>query len=83
MAFLSQRTGDQLDEMNRHDRDVPTTKNCDPSFAFVLEKSQFLGKCVNPVKGRKIKGTAQRHPAIVKLKLAAMSLARKQQSHRI
>ena len=73
MPFLGQGTRDQFDKVDRDDRNVATAENCDASLAFVLEKSQFLGKCVNPVEGRKIKGTAQRHPAIYKTKLAVIS----------
>ena len=59
--------------MNGHDRDMATAEDCNPSLAFVLEKGQFLGKGIDLVEGRKIKGAAQRHPASSSLKLAAIS----------
>ena len=59
MTFLSQRTGDQFDQMNRHDRNMATAKNGNPPFSLVLEQGQFLSEGVDPVQCRKIKGLAQ------------------------
>ena len=54
MPLLGQRTGDQLNKMNRDDWDMTTAKNRNASFPLILEKSQFLRQGVDPIEGRKI-----------------------------
>ena len=54
MPLLGQRTGDQLNKMNRDNWDMTTTKNRNASFPLILEKSQFLRQGVDPIEGRKI-----------------------------
>ena len=36
--------------MNRHNGHMAATEDGDPSLAFVLQKSEFLRKRVNPIK---------------------------------
>ena len=54
MPLLGQRTGGQLNEMNRDNRHMTTTKNRNASLSLILEKSQFLSQGVDPIEGRKI-----------------------------
>ena len=54
MAFLGQGPSDQFNQMNGNNRDMPAAENRNPPFALVLQKCEFLGQGVNPIKGRKI-----------------------------
>ena len=55
MPLLSQGAGNQFDQMNRNHRNVPAAENGDSPLALVLQKGQFLSKCVHPVQCREIK----------------------------
>ena len=55
MSLLGKRAGNQFDQMNRNHRNVTASENGDSPLALVLQKGQFLSKCVHPVECREIK----------------------------
>ena len=73
MAFLHQGAGHQFNQVNCHHRDVPATKNRDPSLSLVLQKSQLLRQGVDPIKGWEIQRLTQALPVGLLRKLAALN----------
>ena len=58
-CLLCQRACNQLNEVDRHHRNVPATKNGEAPLTLVLQQGQFLSKGVDLVQCRKIEGSAQ------------------------
>ena len=52
-------SGDQLDQVDGDHGNMTTSEDGNPPCSLVLEQGQFLGKGVDPVHCRKIKGSAQ------------------------
>ena len=73
VAFLHEGAGHQLNQMNRHHRDVTATKNRDPPLSLVLQQGQLLRERIDPIKGWEIQRLTQSLPIGHLWKLAALN----------